>query len=248
VSTGRLPAAGRAINRRIFVQSVLTAIGGGLAGGVAAQTQRERRSNGWIIPTNKPDRFNLKVMAFNPIPAPDPGKWDLSVEGAGDAGTRLKVADLDKLPRIAQSSRLKCVQCWSGRVNWEGFRAQDLLRLVGARTNLLWVRVDCADKYYDFVKLEDLLHPRTLFALGMNGEALSPEHGAPLRLVMPAKYGYKSSKLITKLTFVDKGGMGLVADGWPYYSASGDILAGVDHPFEFPDETRKIVGGEITDY
>ena len=158
----------------------------------------------------------------------------------------MKLADLDKLPRIAQSSRLKCVQCWSGRVNWEGFRAQELLRLVGAKTDLLWVRVDCADKYYDFVKLEDLLHPRTLFAVGMNGEALSPEHGAPLRLVMPAKYGYKSSKLITKLTFVDKGGMGLVADGWPYYSASGDILAGVDHPFEFPDETRKIAGGEIT--
>ena len=159
----------------------------------------------------------------------------------------MKLADLDKLPRIAQSSRLKCVQCWSGRVNWEGFRAQELLRLVGAKTDLLWVRVDCADKYYDFVKLEDLLHPRTLFAVGMNGEALSPEHGAPLRLVMPAKYGYKSSKLITKLTFVDKGGMGLVADGWPYYSASGDILPGVDHPFEFPDETRKIAGGEITD-
>ncbi len=138
------------------------------------------------------------------------------------------------------------MQCWSGRVNWEGFRAQELLRLVGAKTDLLWVRVDCADKYYDFVKLEDLLHPRTLFAVGMNGEALSPEHGAPLRLVMPAKYGYKSSKLITKLTFVDKGGMGLVADGWPYYSASGDILPGVDHPFEFPDETRKIAGGEIT--
>ena len=98
------------------------------------------------------------------------------------------------------------------------------------------------------MKLEDLLHPRTLFAVGMNGEALSPEHGAPLRLVLPAKYGYKSSKLITKLTFVDKGGMGLVADGWPFYSASGDILAGVDHPFEFPDETRKIAGGEITEY
>ncbi len=71
VSTGRLPAAGTVVNRRIFVQSVLTGIGAGLAGGVAAQTQRERRSNGWIIPTNKPDRFNLKVMAFNPIPAPD---------------------------------------------------------------------------------------------------------------------------------------------------------------------------------
>ena len=238
-----------AVNRRVFLRSLLvTSVSTTLSDHVYAQAQAERRRNGWIIPTNKPDRFNLKVMAFNPIPAPDPKTWELAIEGAGVPGIRLKTADLEKLARVEQSSRLKCVQCWSGRVNWEGFRAADLLRLVGAKTDLLWVRVDCADKYYDFVKLEDLLHPRTLFAVGMNGEALSPEHGAPLRLLMPAKYGYKSSKLITKLTFVDKGGMGLVADGWPYYSASGDILAGVDHPFEFPDETRKIPGGEIVDY
>ena len=238
------------VNRRAFMQSVLAT---GLAGvpfaeGVAAQAQAERRRSGWIIPTNKPNRFNLKVMAFNPIPAPDPKTWELVVEGSGNAGVRLNVGDIERLPRIQQNSRLKCVQCWSGRVTWEGFRAQDLLRTIEARTDLLWVRVDCADKYYDFVKVEDLLHPRTLFAVGMNGEALSPEHGAPLRLVLPHKYGYKSSKLITRLTFVDKGGMGLVADGWPYYSASGDILPGVDHPFEFPDETRKIAGGEITEY
>jgi DMSO/TMAO reductase YedYZ molybdopterin-dependent catalytic subunit len=238
-----------AVNRRMFLRSILvTSVGATLSGEVHAQAQAERRRNGWIIPTNKPDRFNLKVMAFNPIPAPDPKTWELTIEGAGGPVARLKTGDLEKLARVEQSSRLKCVQCWSGRVNWEGFRAADLLRLVGAKTDLLWVRVDCADKYYDFVKLEDLLHPRTLFAVGMNGEALSPEHGAPLRLMMPAKYGYKSSKLITKLTFVDQGGMGLVADGWPYYSASGDILAGVDHPFEFPDETRKIAGGEITEY
>jgi methionine sulfoxide reductase catalytic subunit len=237
------------VNRRVFIQSVLlTSAGATFADGIAAQTQAERRRAGWIIPTNKPDRFNLKVMAFNPIPAPDLKTWELTVQGAGGSDIRVKLPDLDKLPRVAQSSRLKCVQCWSGRVNWEGFRGQDLLELIGAKTDLQWLRVDCADKYYDFVKLEDLLHPRTLFALGMNGEALTPEHGAPLRLVIPGKYGYKSSKLITRLTFADKGGIGLVADGWPYYSASGDILPGVDHPYEFPDETRKITGGEIVDY
>jgi len=238
-----------AVNRRAFIQSVLmTGASVTLTDRVGAQAQAERRRNGWIVPTNKPDRFNLKVMAFNPIPAPDLKTWELAVEEPGQAAVRVTLSDLGKLPRVQQSSRLKCVQCWSGRVNWEGFRGQELLRLVGAKAGLLWVRVDCADKYYDFVKLEDLLHPRTLFALGMNGDALTPEHGAPLRLVLPHKYGYKSSKLITRLTFVDKGGMGLVADGWPYYSASGDILPGVDHPFEFPDETRKIAGGEITEY
>jgi methionine sulfoxide reductase catalytic subunit len=238
------------MHRRAFLHSILltgaaASVG---AGGASAQAQAARRRAGWIIPTNKPDRFNLKVMAFNPIPAPDPASWELTIEGLDQGAIRLKAADLDKLPRVSQSSRLKCVQCWSGRVKWEGFRCQDLLKLTGTKPGLEWVRVDCADKYYDFVQVEDLLNPRTLFGLGMNGEALSPEHGAPLRLVLPFKYGYKSSKLITKLTFVDKGGMGLVADGWPYYSASGDILPGVDHPYEFPDEVRKISGGEILEY
>ena len=111
------------------------------------------------------------------------------------------------------------------------------------------MRIDCADRYFDCVSMEDLLHPRTLFAVGMNGEPLTPEHGAPLRLVMPHKYGYRSSKLITKLTLVDTWCQGIVADAWPsYYSPTGEIEAGVDHPFEFPGEARKITGGEILDY
>jgi sulfoxide reductase catalytic subunit YedY len=238
------------MNRRVFLQSVLltSAAAASPSTGAFAQAREARRRSGWIIPTNKPDRFGLKVMAFNPIKAPDPATWELTIDGLAAQPLRLRAADLDRLPRVTQSSRLKCVQCWSGRVTWEGFRAQDLLKLVDARPDLKWLRVDCADHYYDFVKLDDLLNPRTLFGLGMNGEALTPEHGAPLRLVLPFKYGYKSSKLITKLTFVDQGGMGLVADGWPYYSASGEILPGVDHPFEFPDETRRIGGGEITEY
>lgn len=238
------------MNRRTFIQTaVVSAASAAFASGAPFdQLQSERRRAGWIIPTNKPDRFGLKVMAFNPIPAPDPTTWSLTIEGLAREPLHLSAADVERLPRVSQSSRLKCVQCWSGRINWEGFRAQDLLRLAPPHPDPKWVRVDCADHYYDFVSVPDLLHPRTLFALGMNGEALPAEHGAPLRLVMPPKYGYKSSKLITKLTFVDKGGMGLVADGWPYYSASGDILPGVDHPFEFPDETRKIPGGEIVDY
>ena len=175
------------MNRRAFIQSVLLtgARRASPAEGAFGQAQAERRRAGWIIPTNKPDRFRLKVMAFNPIPAPDPKTWELTIDGLGNEPLRLKAADLDRLPRVTQSSRLKCVQCWSGRVNWEGFRCQDLLQLTGAKPELEWVRVDCADRYYDFVKMDDLLHPRTLFGLGMNGEALTPEHGAPLRLVMP---------------------------------------------------------------
>jgi DMSO/TMAO reductase YedYZ molybdopterin-dependent catalytic subunit len=236
------------MNRRTFLQTTLLT-GAALAHATRAVSgQSDRHSGKWIIPTNKPDRFGLKVMAFNPIPVPDPAQWTLTVGGLAHEALTLKAADLERFTRVAQNSRLKCVQCWSGRIDWVGFRAQELIKLAAPKAGADWVRVECADKYYDFVKLEDLLHPRTLFATGMGGEALTPEHGAPLRLVMPQKYGYKSSKLITSLTFVADGGRGLVADGWPYYSETGDILPGVDHPFEFPDEARKIPGGEIVDY
>jgi sulfoxide reductase catalytic subunit YedY len=237
------------MNRRAFVRTALLGATAGFARpGFLVAGQPDRHSGKWIIPTNKPDRFGLKVMAFNPIPVPDPAKWELAIGGLVEEPLQLKIGDIDKFRRVAQNSRLKCVQCWSGRVNWEGFEPAELVKLARPKPEATWVRVDCADKYYDFVKLEDLLNSRTLFAVGLNGEALTPEHGAPVRLVMPFKYGYKSSKLITKLTFVQQGGPGLVADGWPYYSETGDILPGVDHPFEFPDEARKIKGGEITEY
>jgi methionine sulfoxide reductase catalytic subunit len=237
------------VKRRRFVETALLVGAGAALDAGRPAWPVEGSSRKWIIPTDTPDRFHLKVMEFNPVPAPDPRSWELAIEGLAAEPLRLKVADLERLPRISQSSRLKCVQCWSGRVLWEGFRARELLKFARPRPEATWVRIDCADRYFDFLKMEDLLHPRTLFAVGMNGEPLSPEHGAPLRLVIPFKYGYRSCKLITRLTLSDTSGQGIVADAWPgYYSPTGEIEAGVDHPFDLPGETRKIAGGEITDY
>ena len=64
-------------------------------------------------------------MEFNPIPAPDPATWTLKIGGLVEEAITLNTADIDKLPRVEQNSRLKCVQCWSGRVKWEGFSAKD---------------------------------------------------------------------------------------------------------------------------
>ena len=116
------------MNRRAFIQSALfttawTAYGTAFAG------QSDRHSGKWIIPTNKPDRFGLKVMAFNPIRIPDPAAYRLTITGLVHESLQLTTADLDRLVKVKQNSRLKCVQCWSGRMDWEGFRAQDLLKL-----------------------------------------------------------------------------------------------------------------------
>ena len=65
-------------------------------------------------------------MAFNPILKPDPAAYRLTIAGLVHESLVLTTADLDRLARVKQNSRLKCVQCWSGRIDWEGFRAQDL--------------------------------------------------------------------------------------------------------------------------
>ena len=201
-----------------------------------------------IIPTDQPDHFHLKVMEFNPIAAPDPETWELEVVGLVERPLKLRLKDLAKLPVVTQSSRLKCVQCWSARILWDGFRASELFKIIRPKPSATWMRVDCADLYYDFHSMKDLLHPHTMFAVGMHGKPLTAEHGAPLRLVLPLQYGYKSTKLITKIAMTDHGGQGVVADTWPYYSQTGDIEPGFDHPFDYPGVTKKISGGEITDY
>src|SRR5882672_5622380 len=75
-----------------------------------------------IIPSDNPDRFKLKVMEFNPVAAPDPGTWALKIGGLANRPLVLKAADLKRFSQVTQSSRLKCVQCWSARIEWGGFR------------------------------------------------------------------------------------------------------------------------------
>ena len=97
--------------------------------------------------------------------------------------------------------------------------------------------------------LQDLLSPRVMFALEMASKPLADRHGAPLRLIDPARYGYKSAKLITSIQFVAEGKGSMACDLGPYYSPGGDILAGYDHPLDMGAGVRKkIKGGEITEY
>jgi hypothetical protein len=236
-----------AMRRRAFIHSAL--VHGGVDG-VGDRVRRPARSpqRQWIIPTNKPDRFGLKVMAFNPILKPDPALYACdrrasSSEPLSPDGGRPRSPGEVKPEQPPQVRAVLVRPDRLGRLPRPG--AAELARAEGGGR---WVAHRLRRQVLRLREAGDLLHPRTLFATAMHGEALTPEHGAPLRLVLPHKYGYKSSKLITSLTFVDKGGKGLQADGMPYYSETGDILPGVDHPFEFPDDVRKIPGGEITEY
>lgn len=202
-----------------------------------------------LLPSDVPDEHHLKLMWYSPVAPIDPKSWRLQMKGLVDKPVALPLSQLRALPQETQSSRMKCVQCWSARATWSGFRFQHLLDLAKPTRKAKAVRIDCADKWYEYFNLPDLLQPNVMFVLDLAGKPLPDKHGAPLRLLDPSRYGYKSAKLITAITFVEEGKGSMACDIGPYYSPDGRILAGYDTPLDLGGKSkRKITGGEITEY
>lgn len=226
------------LNRRIF-----------LAASSAAAANADQPKSKLLLPSDQPDEFHLKLMWYNPVPPINQQTWRLQIKGLVEKPQPIPLAQLRALPQQTQSSRMKCVQCWSSRASWSGFRFQQLLDIAKPSKKAKAVRVDCADKWYEYFTIEDLLNSHVMFVLDLAGKPLPDKHGAPLRLLDPSRYGYKSAKLITALSFVEEGKGSMACDIGPYYSPDGRILPGYDTPLDLGGKTkRKISGGEIIDY
>lgn len=179
--------------------------------------------------------------SFEPV---DPDTWALAVTGKVRRSQRMTLKDIAALPLTTQTSRLTCVEGWSVAAKWAGFDPQVLVDLVEPQEGVGWVHFHCADGYYESLALGELLWDRVLFAYRMNDVPLTPEHGAPLRIIVPFKYGYKGPKAITRIEFADEELRGY----WPTvgpYSTEGQIQPGVDYALDL-DSYRKIEGrGEV---
>jgi len=186
------------------------------------------------------------VRFFRPFKAVDHRAWRLNIEGLVAEPKALTLADIQRLPGVEQESRMVCVEGWSCKAKWVGFTYQALADLVKPQPEATWVYVHCADGYYEYLPISDLSKPRLLFVYKMDGELLHDKFGAPLRLIVPFKWGYKGPKTITLLRFQDKGGKGY----WPtagLYSQEGTVQPGIDHPVDLGGQ-REIAGGEVTQY
>lgn len=201
-----------------------------------------------LLPSDTPDEHHLRLMWYSPVPPIDPRTWKLQVTGLIDKPRAFTLEDLRKLPQQSQSSRMKCVQCWSARAVWGGFRYGELAELVKPTSKAKAVRIDCADKWFEYFTLEEMANQRVLFVLDLAGKPLPDDHGAPLRLIDPSKYGYKSAKLITAITFVEQGKGSMACDIGPYYTPDGRIQPGYDSPLDLGGKKREIGSGEITEY
>jgi hypothetical protein len=132
--------------------------------------------------------------------------WKLTVDGiaAGAEPLSLTLAEIKALPKVEMITELKCIEGWSRVLKWGGVRFQDFV----AKYAPVWVNRDGYvalqtpdHEYYVGLDLASALHPQTLLCYEMNDQPLPDEHGAPLRLVIPVKYGIKNLKRIGQIAF-----------------------------------------------
>jgi DMSO/TMAO reductase YedYZ molybdopterin-dependent catalytic subunit len=142
-------------------------------------------------------------------PDVDLDKWTLTVEGMVQRPGEYKLSQIQAFPKVVQNTRHVCVEGWDVVGNFGGTRASDFLRAVGADLSAKYLEVTCVDNYYASIDMATVLHPQTLFCYEMYGKPLDRGHGAPLRLQMPTKLGYKQAKYLdtVRVTNVLKGDM-----------------------------------------
>jgi len=152
-----------------------------------------------------PTFSDSEVVPFSSFPyngydVTDPGvdleKWTLTVEGDVRHPGEYKLSQIQALPRINQNTRHICVEGWDVIGAFGGTRVSEFLKLVGADTHARFLEVECADDYYESIDMLSARHPQSLLCYEMYGQPLDRGHGAPLRLQMPTKLGYKQAKYL----------------------------------------------------
>jgi sulfoxide reductase catalytic subunit YedY len=155
--------------------------------------------------------------------------------------------------------RLRCVEAWSMVIPWLGFPLAGLLKEVEPLSAAKYVRFETLldplqmpgqrSKWYDWpyvegLRLDEAMHPLTILSTGLYGKELLPQNGAPLRLVVPWKYGFKSIKSIVKIDLVEEQPVSLWMDAAPNeYGFYANVNPAVSHPRWSQASERRI--GEL---
>lgn len=155
------------------------------------------------LPPGQSLTLKWPVLHFGGIPPFDPETWDFHITGLVKNPLRLSWPQFLALPRLRTTSDFHCVTRWSRFDNrWEGVAFRVLCETAQPESAATHVMVQCADSYDTNAPLADLLEANVVLALKHDGEPLAPEHGGPLRLVVPKLYGWKSAKWVRGLEFM----------------------------------------------
>jgi DMSO/TMAO reductase YedYZ molybdopterin-dependent catalytic subunit len=145
------------------------------------------------------------VLHVGTVPRVDPSAWDLRVFGLVEEPFTLTYAELRALGPVEVTADMHCVTGWSTLDNrWLGVPFRVLAERARPRPEARWVIAHCEQGYTTDLSLEAMMDEDVLVAWGHDGQDLTPEHGFPLRLVVPKRYGWKSAKWLRGLELTDR--------------------------------------------
>ncbi|MCA0244885.1 MAG: protein-methionine-sulfoxide reductase catalytic subunit MsrP [Proteobacteria bacterium] len=184
--------------------------------------------------------------------------WSVAIEGEVKKPRSFDIDELIKLAPIEERIyRLRCVEGWSMVIPWQGWSLSNLIKAVEPTGNAKYLQfVTLADRaqmpglrsgvldwpYVEGLRLDEAMHPLALLAFGMYGEVLPKQNGAPVRMVLPWKYGFKSAKSIVKIRFIAQqpktSWETAAANEYGFYSNVNPL---VDHP-RWSQATERRIG------
>jgi sulfoxide reductase catalytic subunit YedY len=186
--------------------------------------------------------------------------WSVTIDGLVDKPGNYALEDIMQAMTIEERIyRFRCVEAWSMVVPWNGFELADLLDMAGVQSGAKYVAFETALRpdempgvkypvldwpYVEGLRLDEAVHPLTMMATGIYGKDIPNQNGAPLRLVVPWKYGYKSIKSIVRITLTDT----QPPTSWNKanareYGFYSNVNPEVDHPRWSQASERQIGGG-----
>ncbi|MBK8901720.1 MAG: molybdopterin-dependent oxidoreductase [Anaerolineaceae bacterium] len=171
-------------------------------------------------PEITPDGEFYRIDINTRPPAIQQSAWQLQVEGLFDNPRPLSLADLMALPAVTQPLTLSCISNRIGgdlisTAEWTGVRLGLVLEELGLQPAAQELYIEAEDGFYESVAMPDMMDPRTLLVYAMNGATLPQEHGFPLRIYIPNRYGMKQPKWITRIEAIEGEGPGYWVDrGW----------------------------------
>ncbi|MDB9945071.1 protein-methionine-sulfoxide reductase catalytic subunit MsrP [Ascidiaceihabitans sp.] len=251
------------LNRRQLIAGA--AAGFGLAGVAGASNAQEALTpNSWEDITQYNNFYEFGTGKTDPAVyagALTTTPWTVEIDGMVKNPGKYDIDDIKAAMTIEERIyRFRCVEAWSMVVPWSGFELADLLEVAGVQDGAKYVAFETLYRpeempgqrfqsldwpYVEGLRLDEAMNPLTLMATGLYGKDLPNQNGAPLRLVVPWKYGFKSIKSIVKITITDKepptSWNKANAREYGFYS---NVNPNVSHP-RWSQASERVIGGGL---
>ncbi len=250
------------LNRR----QILAGLGAGtIAGalGVRAEAQEALEPNTWDEITSYCNYYEFGTGKSDPSENAHmltTSPWSVTIDGLVDRPGEYGFEQIMEAMTIEERIyRFRCVEAWSMVVPWNGFELADLLEMVGVQSGAKYVAFETVLRpeempgtrfpvidwpYVEGLRLDEAMHPLTMMATGIYGRTIANQNGAPIRLVVPWKYGFKSIKSVVRISLTeDEPPTSWNKANGREYGFYSNVNPTVDHPRWSQATERKIGGG-----